>query len=89
MRSTRVRFYFDYISPNAYVAWTQLPALARRHGAALVAQAQRDDAYLDRFLGGKDPIDPAAWKTWSAPLTRSAVRARQPRRSRGRTEARS
>ena len=35
MRSTRVRFYFDYISPNAYVAWTQLPALVRRHGAAI------------------------------------------------------
>ena len=24
-----IRFYFDYISPNAYLAWTQLPALAR------------------------------------------------------------
>ena len=23
-----IRFYFDYISPNAYLAWTQLPALA-------------------------------------------------------------
>lgn len=26
-----IRFYFDYISPNAYLAWTQLPALARRN----------------------------------------------------------
>jgi 2-hydroxychromene-2-carboxylate isomerase len=26
-----VRFYFDYVSPNAYLAWTQLPALAARH----------------------------------------------------------
>ena len=24
-------FYFDYISHNAYLAWTQLPALAARH----------------------------------------------------------
>lgn len=27
-----VRFLFDYISPNAYLAWTQLPALAARYG---------------------------------------------------------
>ncbi len=26
-----VCFYFDYISPNAYLAWTQLPQLAKRH----------------------------------------------------------
>jgi 2-hydroxychromene-2-carboxylate isomerase len=29
--SRSVRFYFDYVSPNAYLAWTQLPALAARH----------------------------------------------------------
>ncbi len=34
MAST-VRFYFDYISPNAYLAWTQLPALAHRHDVAV------------------------------------------------------
>jgi 2-hydroxychromene-2-carboxylate isomerase len=28
-----IRFYFDYISSNAYLAWTQLPQLAERHGA--------------------------------------------------------
>jgi 2-hydroxychromene-2-carboxylate isomerase len=27
-----IQFYFDYESPNAYIAWTQLPKLARRHG---------------------------------------------------------
>jgi 2-hydroxychromene-2-carboxylate isomerase len=27
-----IHFYFDYISPNAYLAWTQLPALAERYG---------------------------------------------------------
>jgi 2-hydroxychromene-2-carboxylate isomerase len=26
-----IRFYFDYESPNAYLAWTQLPRLASRH----------------------------------------------------------
>jgi 2-hydroxychromene-2-carboxylate isomerase len=30
-----IRFYFDYISTNAYLAWTQLPALAQRHGRAI------------------------------------------------------
>src|SRR3954463_11444493 len=30
-----VRFYFDVVSPNAYLAWTQLPALAARHGAPI------------------------------------------------------
>jgi 2-hydroxychromene-2-carboxylate isomerase len=30
-----VRFYFDYVSPNAYLAWTQLPAVAARHGFAI------------------------------------------------------
>jgi 2-hydroxychromene-2-carboxylate isomerase len=27
-----VRFYFDYVSPNAYLAWLELPRLAARHG---------------------------------------------------------
>jgi 2-hydroxychromene-2-carboxylate isomerase len=30
-----IRFYFDYISPNAYLAWTQLPALAERNGCRI------------------------------------------------------
>jgi 2-hydroxychromene-2-carboxylate isomerase len=29
----RIRFYFDYISTNAYLAWIELPKLAARHGA--------------------------------------------------------
>jgi 2-hydroxychromene-2-carboxylate isomerase len=27
-----IRFFFDYESPNAYLAWTQLPKLASRYG---------------------------------------------------------
>ena len=30
-----IHFYFDYESPNAYLAWTQLPVLAARHGFAV------------------------------------------------------
>ena len=28
----RIRFYFDYISTNAYLAWIELPKLAEKHG---------------------------------------------------------
>jgi 2-hydroxychromene-2-carboxylate isomerase len=27
-----IQFYFDYESPNAYIAWIELPKLAQRHG---------------------------------------------------------
>lgn len=30
-----LRFYFDYLSSNAYLAWTQLPRLAAEHGVAI------------------------------------------------------
>jgi 2-hydroxychromene-2-carboxylate isomerase len=30
-----MKFYFDYISPYAYIAWRQLPAIAARHGQAI------------------------------------------------------
>jgi 2-hydroxychromene-2-carboxylate isomerase len=30
-----IRFYFDYISTNAYLAWAELPKLAARHGASV------------------------------------------------------
>ena len=61
--SPRIRFLFDYISSNAYLAWTQLPKLAARYGAVvepvpvlfaglrgpeLVACAQESDAKARR-----------------------------------------
>ena len=33
--STIERFYFDYESTNAYLAWTQLPRLAEKHDCAI------------------------------------------------------
>src|SRR5262250_1927002 len=30
-----MRFYFDYISSNAYLAWTQLPKLTAKYGVAI------------------------------------------------------
>jgi 2-hydroxychromene-2-carboxylate isomerase len=35
MSGAVIRFYFDYISPNAYLAWTQLPALAARSSCVI------------------------------------------------------
>jgi len=39
-----VEFYFDYGSPNAYLAYVRLPAIAKRHGAEVV--------YRIMLLGG-------------------------------------
>jgi 2-hydroxychromene-2-carboxylate isomerase len=35
MNRTPLRFFFDYVSPYSYLAWTQLPALAARHGRSV------------------------------------------------------
>ncbi len=35
MSTPVIRFSFDYISNNAYLAWTQLPALAAKYGYAI------------------------------------------------------
>lgn len=42
--SMQVEFYYDYGSPTAYLAWTQLPAICARHGASIV--------YEPMLLGG-------------------------------------
>ena len=42
--SRRIEFYFDYGSPTSYLAWTQLPGIARRAGAEL--------AFRPMLLGG-------------------------------------
>jgi 2-hydroxychromene-2-carboxylate isomerase len=40
----RVEFFYDFTSPTAYLAWTQLPAIVKRTGAEV--------AYRPMFLGG-------------------------------------
>jgi 2-hydroxychromene-2-carboxylate isomerase len=39
-----VEFFYDFTSPTAYLAWTQLPAIVKRTGGKLV--------YRPMFLGG-------------------------------------
>ena len=38
MVNKRVEFYYDYGSPTAYLAWTQLPAICAKHGAELLSR---------------------------------------------------
>jgi len=40
----KLEFFYDFTSPTAYLAWTQLPAIVKRTGAELV--------YRPMFLGG-------------------------------------
>jgi len=42
--SKTVEFFYDFTSPTAYLAWTQLPKIAARTGAKVV--------YRPMFLGG-------------------------------------
>jgi 2-hydroxychromene-2-carboxylate isomerase len=45
--SATIRFYFDYESPNAYIAWTQLPELGRRYGFTVEPEPILYAALLD------------------------------------------
>jgi len=42
-----IQFYFDYESPNAYLAWTQLPKLGERYGFGVEAVPILYSALLD------------------------------------------
>ena len=62
--SKQVEFFFDFGSPNAYLAYTQLPALAQRQGA--------DIAWRPMLLGGvfqatgnRSPAEIPAKSRWS------------------------
>lgn len=58
-RMRTLRFCFDYISPYAYLAWTQLPALATRHGLELEPQPLLFAAMLDARKARGPAEDPA------------------------------
>jgi 2-hydroxychromene-2-carboxylate isomerase len=70
----KLEFFFDVVSPTAYLAWARLPALIERTGAQLV--------YRPMFLGGvmqatenRPPGTVAAKARWMyADLTRWAKR---------------
>lgn len=54
--STPLTFYFDYISPYAYLGFTQIHAVAERHGREVVAQPVLFAALLNAN-GHKGPAE--------------------------------
>src|SRR5881296_2532295 len=73
MPSTIIRFYFDYESPNAYLAWTQLPKLAQRYGFTVDPVPILYAALLDAH-GQLGPGEcPAKGRWMSKNLARKAV----------------
>jgi 2-hydroxychromene-2-carboxylate isomerase len=51
-----IHFYFDYISPYAYVAWSEVQKLAREHERVVVAEPILFAALLNA-LGQKGPAE--------------------------------
>jgi 2-hydroxychromene-2-carboxylate isomerase len=74
MSGTSLRFYFDYISPNAYLAWTQLPALAGRFGIAVEPVPVLFAGLLDahRRVGPAETPAHIRWM-WKNVLRKAAV----------------
>lgn len=58
-----IRFYFDYISPYAYLAWTQIHALAARHGRRVEPIAVLFAALLNAN-GQKGPAEIPSKRTY-------------------------
>jgi 2-hydroxychromene-2-carboxylate isomerase len=54
--ASSIRFYFDVLSPYSYLAWTQLPALADRHGLTIEPRPVLFGAVLSA-LGTKGPAE--------------------------------
>ena len=76
-----LRFYFDFISHNAYIAWTQLHPLAQRHGRT-VEPIPVLFAGLLNANGQKGPAEIPAKARWMATdLLRKAARLNVPLRA--------
>jgi 2-hydroxychromene-2-carboxylate isomerase len=69
-----IRFYFDYISSNAYLAWTQLPALASRYERRIEPIPVLFAGLLEAHgqLGPAEVLPKAAW-TWRNNLRKAAL----------------
>lgn len=62
--SSQVEFFFDFGSPNAYLAYTQLPAIADRHGAKIVWQPMLLGGVF-QATGNRSPAEIPAKSRWS------------------------
>jgi 2-hydroxychromene-2-carboxylate isomerase len=75
-----LRFYFDYISHNAYIAWTQIHALAARHGRTVEPIPVLFAGLLNQH-GQMGPAEIPAKAWWMAKdLLRKAARLKVPMR---------
>ena len=63
-----IRFHFDYISNNAYLAWTQLPGLAAKHGVGIEPVPVLFAGLLDAH-GQLGPAEVPAKSLWMAKNT--------------------
>jgi len=63
--SRTIRFFFDYISPNAHLAWAQLPAMAERHGYDIETVPVLFAGLLEAH-GGLGPAEMPAKALWMA-----------------------
>src|ERR1051325_673369 len=73
MPSPTIRFYFDYESPNAYLAWTQLPKLARRYAFTIDPAPILYAALLDAHGQLGPGESPAKGRWMNKNLARKAV----------------
>src|SRR4051794_15124213 len=64
---SRLYFFLDYISHNAYLAWHQAPALARKHGLTLTPVPVLFGAMLSHFrqLGPAEIPPKSRWMLWN------------------------
>jgi 2-hydroxychromene-2-carboxylate isomerase len=70
----QVEFFFDFGSPTAYLAYTQLPAITRECGAELVWRPMLLGGVF-KATGNSSPVTVAAKGRWmGADLTRWAAR---------------
>ncbi|MGI9436083.1 MAG: 2-hydroxychromene-2-carboxylate isomerase [Geminicoccaceae bacterium] len=61
--SKSVEFYYDYGSPASYLAWTQMPALCKRHGADLIYHPILVGG-LFKTIGSATPAEIPAKRVW-------------------------
>ena len=71
-----LRFYFDYISHNAYLAWTQLPALAQKHGLTIVPVLFAALLSHNKQVGPAEVPAKSRWMLWN--VLRKAQRLNVP-----------
>lgn len=77
-----MKLYFDYISPSAYLAWTQLHALAARHGRELEPVPVLFAALLDAHRT-RGPAEVSTRCPTSTPSCAASSRSTRPSSRRG------